>query len=63
MNENDGIQQCVEAVCQLGCDSVRRTIAALEAGQPVAQVAGLDAEQRRRVLAELKAVMAVYDRS
>lgn len=62
MSDNDGISQCVEALCQLGCDSVRTTIAALEAGHPVAQVEGLDAEQRQRVLAELKAIMAVYDR-
>lgn len=62
MSENNGIHQCVEALCELGCDSVRNTIAALEAGHPVAQVEGLDAEQRRHVLAELKAIMAVYDR-
>ncbi|GAB4300091.1 MAG: hypothetical protein Kow0096_19890 [Thiohalomonadaceae bacterium] len=62
MSDKDGISQCVETLCELGCDSVRRTIAALEADEPVAQVAGLDAEQRRRVLAELKAIMAVYDR-
>jgi hypothetical protein len=63
MSDNDGTSQCIEALCQLGCDSVRNTIAALEQGQPVAQMEGLDAEQRRRVLAELKAIMAVYDRS
>ncbi|WP_127478450.1 hypothetical protein [Sulfurivermis fontis] len=62
MSDNDGTSQCIEALCQLGCDSVRNTIAALEAGQPVAQMDGLDAEQRRRVLTELKAIMAVYDR-
>lgn len=62
MSENDGITRCVESLCELGCDSVRRTIAALEAGESVMQVDGLDAEQRRRVLAELKAIMAVYDR-
>lgn len=63
MSDSSGIHQCVETLCQLGCDGVRRTIAALEAGQPVAQVEGLDAEQRQRVLAELKAIMAVYDRN
>jgi len=63
MSENDGISQCVESLCGLGCDGVRSVIAALEAGEPVAQVTALDAEQRQRVLAELKAIMAVYDRT
>jgi len=62
VSDSSGINPCVEAVCRLGCDAVRATISALEAGQPVAQVQGLDAEQRRCVLEELRAIMAVYDR-
>lgn len=56
------IAQCVEQLCQCGCADVRITIALLEANQPVAQVEGLTAEERRQVLEELKAIMAVYDR-
>lgn len=62
MSDTEEISRCIEAVCQLGCDSVRSVITELEAGRPVAATARLDAGQRRRVLAELKAIMAVYDR-
>ncbi len=62
MSDNDPISQCVEALCQCGCDAVRATITAMEAGQAAGQVAGLSDAQRQRVLTELKAIMAVYDR-
>lgn len=52
---------CVEAICQCGCEAVRAVITALEAGEPVSQVQGLEPHEQRRVLDELKAVMAVYD--
>jgi len=57
----ENTNHCVEAVCQCGCEAVRAVIAALEADQPVSQVQGLDPHERRLVLDELKAVMAVYD--
>lgn len=59
--DNPQIAQCVEQLCQCGCSDVRNTIARLEAGQVVAEVKGLTAEERRLVLEELKAIMAVYD--
>jgi hypothetical protein len=63
MSDSNNVSACVEAVCLLGCDAVRATIAALETGLPVAQAEGLDTEQRNHLLAELKAIMAVYDRA
>ncbi len=57
----ENTNRCVEAICQCGCEAVRAVIVALEAGEPVSQVEGLDTQERRQVLAELKAVMAVYD--
>ena len=62
MSSEDPVTQCVEAMCQCGCEAVRASISALELGQSVVQVEGFDAEQRARLLAELKAIMAVYDR-
>ena len=63
MPDSERIPQCIEAICECGCDVVRATIAAMEQGQRVAQVEGMDESQRRQVLAELKAIMAVYDRT
>jgi hypothetical protein len=62
MGHSDKVQQCVEALCIRGCDAVRVVIRALEDGLPVTQTNGLDPQERAAVLAELKAIMAVYDR-
>ena len=63
MTDSDPISQCVEALCQCGCDAVRATITAMETGHEVAQTVGLSDQQRQKVLAELRAIMAVYDRT
>ena len=55
------VNQCVDALCQCGCDAVRATIEAMEVGADVPQVETLNSEEREVVLHELKAVMAVYD--
>ena len=55
------VNQCVDALCQCGCDAVRATIKAMESGAGVPQLETLDHEERQVVLDELKAVMAVYD--
>ena len=54
------VDACVEALCAKGCRQVRQDIAALEAGASLPEVADLTPEQRARVLAELKQIMAVY---
>ncbi len=58
---SEQVSQCIDALCQCGCDAVRATISALETGAIVPQVEILSEEERRMVLDELKAVMAVYD--
>ena len=58
---SDQVSQCIDALCQCGCDAVRATITAMESGLVVPQVETLSKEDRQRVLNELKAVMAVYD--
>jgi hypothetical protein len=55
------VNQCVDALCQCGCDAVRATIKAMEIGAELPQLQTLDSESRKLVLDELKAVMAVYD--
>jgi 4-hydroxy-3-methylbut-2-en-1-yl diphosphate synthase IspG/GcpE len=55
------VNQCVDALCQCGCDAVRATIVAMEAGADIPQLHTLDSEGRAVVLNELKAVMSVYD--
>lgn len=55
------VEAAVEALCQYGCVAVRGIIDDLEAGREVAGTAGLSAAERAAVLAELQAIMAVYD--
>lgn len=63
MNEHDQqVIQCIESLCECGCDAVRATISAMEASLPVAQTEGMDRQQQQQVLDELKAIMAVYDK-
>ncbi len=59
---SEQLSQCIDALCQCGCDAVRATITAMESGVVVPQVETLSEEERQAVLEELKAVMAVYDR-
>jgi hypothetical protein len=54
------IEFCVEALCHKGCKSVWRDIAALEDGLDLPETRELSPPERRAVLAELKAIMAVY---
>ncbi len=58
---SEQVTQCIDALCQCGCDAVRATIAAMESGIVVPQVSSLTPDERLLVLEELKAIMAVYD--
>ena len=55
-------QHCVEQLCAEGCRSVRLCITRLEQGEDVSQTDELKPEEKQQVLAELKAIMAVYDK-
>jgi hypothetical protein len=57
---NDKIEQCVEAICNRGCQSVRDDIALLEQGKVVPETEGFSVEEGDQVLVELKNIMAVY---
>ncbi len=60
--DTNQVNQCVDALCQCGCDAVRATIEAMEIGAEIPQLQTLNSEERQVVLDELKSVMAVYDR-
>lgn len=57
---NERIQACIEAICAKGCQTVRDDILWLERGRELPEAAGLNAEELRIVIRELKSVMAVY---
>lgn len=59
--DSEQLSECLEALCQCGCDAVLATIATMEAGQTVPQTEQLTEEERAMLLAELKSIMAVYD--
>lgn len=59
----DKIDQCVESLCNQGCNRVSEYIAELRAGQEFPEVAELSGEERRLVLEELESIMAAYDGS
>lgn len=62
MTENrEMVSHCIDNICQLGCDGVRHTIAAIENGESPEQVSSLKSEDKLQVLTELKDIMAVYD--
>ena len=55
------LQGIVEAICAKGCRQVWRDLAAWERGELPVEAWGLGDAELERVLAELKAIMAVYD--
>jgi hypothetical protein len=54
------VEQCVERLCHKGCRAVWADIDALESGTILPEARGLTRAEIEAVLAELKAVMAVY---
>ena len=55
------IHQCVETLCNNGCEAVRTTINDMEKGIEPEQAQELDRQEIETVLNELKAIMAIYD--
>lgn len=51
----------VTRLCELGCARVREVIAALQQGEATPETRDLSPSERRLVLQELQAIMAVYD--
>ncbi|MDX5363166.1 MAG: hypothetical protein LPJ91_03285 [Pseudazoarcus pumilus] len=51
----------IELLCQQGCQSVRHAISRIEQGETPCGTEGLSPAECHAVLAELRAIMAVYD--
>jgi hypothetical protein len=54
------VEQVIDAVCALGCNVVCAYITGLRNGEIRPEYSGLDADQRKRLLEELEAIMSVY---
>ena len=58
--DHGAVEQCVERLCDKGCQAVWSDIGALEAGRVLPEVEGLSTEEIALVITELKAIMSVY---
>jgi len=56
------LQQIIDALCNDGCKAVSRYIVEIERGDYPASMQLLTDAEKEIVLAELKSIMAVYDR-
>lgn len=54
------VDRCVEGMCKKGCKALWEDIEALQNGVALPEVDLLSEQERGQVLAELKAIMAVY---
>ena len=54
------IQHAVETICTLGCNRVNEIIAAVDQGESVEELNGLDEDEIRTVQHELQKIMEVY---
>ena len=55
------IGDAIEALCQRGCRAVLDDVAALERGESVPETVCLSPAETREVLAELRALMSIYN--
>jgi hypothetical protein len=56
------LQAVVDQLCEDGCKAVSHYISEIESGQFPSQMRSLSHQECETVLAELKSIMAVYDR-
>ena len=55
------IEERVTFICELGCVRVREVMDALQQGGSTSETEHANKEERRQILLELQAIMAVYD--
>ena len=60
-SEPDKVELCLEALCLQGCSKVFAKIEILKKGQEIQETLSLSKTERKSVLKELEAIMAVYD--
>ena len=58
---NHRLQSIVEGLCTDGCQAVSQYIADMEAGRMPQALQNLEPDEQQAVLAEIKAIMAVYE--
>ncbi len=58
--DHQKLAQCLEILCQSGCETVNATIKAMENNQAINLSQELSDEEYQIVLHELKTIMAVY---
>lgn len=61
LTDNPEVNALIDRLCGEGCTSVQEYITALEQDREHPVYAHLDARQRSLLLAELRAIMAVYE--
>lgn len=59
----DSVEEHVEHICEQGCRVVRKAIDDFDHGQQIADLQNLSNTERDRVMAELKDIMAVYEKN
>ncbi|MCW8923649.1 MAG: hypothetical protein OQK69_08485 [Gammaproteobacteria bacterium] len=59
---NEKLRPIIEHICAAGCERVNEVIEILEHQQCIEETRGLDKQENKLILQELKAVMAVYDK-
>jgi hypothetical protein len=61
--KQNSVDHAVEALCQKGCKALWTDISLMEDGKILRELEGLDKDQRKQVLLEIKTIMAVYEGS
>lgn len=61
LTDNPEVNVLIDRLCGEGCTAVQEYITALERGEQRPAYAHLDETRRSLLLAELKAIMAVYE--
>ncbi|WP_456448119.1 hypothetical protein [Thiolapillus sp.] len=58
--KQNSVDHAVETLCQKGCKALWTDIALMEDGEVLPELKGLDQDQQKQVLVEIKTIMAVY---
>lgn len=56
------LQEIIEDLCNDGCKAVSQYIREIEAGSMPEQMVHLRSNEQKKILVELKSIMAVYER-
>jgi len=57
---NSRVDECVEAICQKGCEATRDDLARMENGEIITEISHLSKEEQTEVQREIATIMAVY---